>query len=528
MLIVINNKQFLIISIAYSGIGIILKILKQRFIIVALFSILSITCSAREYFSKNNPPDYNFSPLSIETYQLVTSLRFSEAYENLKLLRQKDPKNLTSVYIEDYIDFLALVISEDQSLYNKLYRNKEIRLNKLKNGSVNSPYYYYFQAEVYLHWGAIQIKFGNYISALSDTYKAFNLLEKNKKSFPDFILNNKSLGILHAIIGTIPSSYRNGLRLISGMDGTIEQGLAEINKVLEYTDKYHIIFANETRVIYTFLLLHLANQPDDAWQKLSTGNMKYDNNPLLAYVYANVAYHSGRNDEVIQILQKRPTDKKYFPFWLSDLLLARAKLNHLDKDAIFYIDRFLQNYKGKSYIKEAYLMAAWYYAIFNDPVKSQNNLNLVKSLGNDELETDKAALKEAKLGHLSPINLLKARLLFDGAYGQKALEVLEASSINNFSGKEYKLEYLYRLARIHQLQNHKKESIDQYLKVINFGAKDPYYYACNAALQLGIIYEIDKQCAEAKKYYKMCLNFDPDDYANSLHTRAKSGIQRCK
>jgi len=500
----------------------------QQFYIVLLLSIISNTSFATGYSTKESPPDYYFSPLAVQTYQLVTSLRFTEAYENLKILKQADPKNLTSVYIEDYIDFLALVISEDQTLYDKLFRNKEIRLNKLKNGSVNSPYFYYFQAEVYLHWGAIQIKFGNYFSALSDTYKAYVLLEKNRKAFPDFVLNNKSLGILHAIIGTVPNRYRTGLKLISGMDGTIEQGLNEIKTVLEYSEKNNLIFVNETRVIYTFLLLHLANQPDDAWHKLVTVDMNYENNPLLAYVYANVAYHSGRNDETIRILLKRSTDKKYFPFWLSDLLLARAKLNHLDKDAIFYIERFVSNYKGQSYLKEANLLSAWYYAIFNDPIKSQLHLKLIKAVGDDNLETDKAALKEAETGHLSPLPLLKARLLFDGAYGLKALKILEASSINDFSSKEYKLEYLYRLGRILQLLNRKNDSIDQFKKVINLGSEDGFYYACNAALQVGMMYEMDKLCAEAKKYYKLCLNLDPEEYANSLHTRAKSGLQRCK
>jgi len=500
----------------------------QRYYIVILFSIISYSGLATAFINDDNLSEYSFSPLSIQTYQLVTSLRFTEAYANLKILKQNDPKNLTSVYIEDYIDFLALVISEDQTLYSKLYHNKEIRLTKLKSGSVNSPFYYYFQAEVYLHWGAVQIKFGNYLSALSDTYKAYRLLIKNKKGYPDFILNDKSLGILHAIIGTIPASYRTGLKLISGMDGTIEQGLGEIRKVLEYTDKNNIVFANETRVIYTFLLLHLANQPDDAWQKLLTSKMNYDNNPLLAYVYANVAYHSGRNDEVIRILQKRSIDKAYFPFWLADLLLARAKLNHLDKDAIFYLNRFTSNYKGKSYIKEANLLASWYYAVFNDPAKSQHYLNLVKTTGDDELETDKAALREAYFNHLSPLPLLKARLLYDGGYGQKALNELKELSIDKISVKEYKLEYLYRMARILQLLNHKIESIDYYLKALNFGSNESYYYSCNAALQLGMIYEKDKECALAKKYYKICLDIDPDEYANSLHTRAKSGLQRCK
>lgn len=500
----------------------------NKYFIVFCILFCSFAGNAKSYEDISKKDEYSFSPVATKAYELVTSLRFQEAYSKLNQLKQEDPANLSAVYIEDYIDFLALLISEDKALYEKLNRNQDIRLKKLENGSVNSPYHLYFQAEVYLHWAAIEIKFGNYLSSFSNAYSAYKLLEKNKKAFPDFIPNNKGLGIMHAIIGSIPDHYRKGLRIISGMNGNLTQGLNEIKAVLDYADKKPFIFADETRVIYTFLLLHLANQPDNAWDKLLTSKLNYKDNPLMAYVYANVAYHTNRNDEAIKILTERKQDKSFFPLDIADLLLGRAKLNHLDKDANVPLQNFIRNYKGKNYLKEANLLLSWHYAIQGDKNTSDKYLRQVKNIGETNIESDKAALKEAKKGKLSPTQLLRARLLYDGGYGKEAWHEVQCLTVNSFTDKAYKLECLYRKGRILQLLNKNEDAKDQYLEVLNLGASSPYYFACNAALQLGLIYEKEKMLNLAKTYYNQCLELDPEDYADSLHARAKAGLQRVK
>ena len=61
--------------------------------------------------------------------------------------------------------------------------------------------------------------------------RAFHLLERNQRLFPDFMPNKKNLGLMHALIGTVPDAYRWGVQIL-GMHGTIDQGKAEIEEVL--------------------------------------------------------------------------------------------------------------------------------------------------------------------------------------------------------------------------------------------------------------------------------------------------------
>ena len=49
-----------------------------------------------------------------------------------------------------------------------------------------------------------KLKFEEYFTAFNEVSKAYKLLTENQYRHPSFVANKKSLGILHAIIGTIP------------------------------------------------------------------------------------------------------------------------------------------------------------------------------------------------------------------------------------------------------------------------------------------------------------------------------------
>lgn len=500
--------------------------MSRKLIRFSLLSILLLLLNASYLQASYH---YAFNTEVSNSYQLVTSLRFNEAYKQLNKLKISQPDNLAPLIVEDYIDFLALMISEDNTLLRKLSKNKDIRLARfLKYGDTSDPYHLFLQAEIYMHWAAIDMRFGNYFSCIKGAYNAYKLLQQNQKLFPNFIPNDKNIGLFHVLIGTIPDTYRSSIKLLTGMDGTIDQGLSEIQSVINYAKKNKFLFADETKIMYAFLLLHIENQPENAWKKLVSEKIDYDTQPLLAYVYANAAFHTMNNDICISILEKRNYDAKYFKLDLSNLLLGRAKLNRLDKDANIYLSKFLQSYKGKSYLKEANMLLNWYYTIFNNPSKANLYRDAVIKIGSSAQESDKSAIDEMKLyPHYNPI-LLSARVLFDGAYSEKALNEISKIKPNGLQKKDEQLEYYYRKGRIFQQMKKSKEAKEMFQQVLINGKNEKYYFACNAALQMGTIYEDENQREKAKYYFQLCLDIEPNSYANSLHVRAKAGLQRIK
>lgn len=312
------------------------------------------------------------------------------------------------------------------------------------------------------------------------------------------------------------------------MNGTVSQGQKEIEEVIRYAKTNDFVFEQEAIVMYAFLMLHLNNQNESAWSVVNNPKLKPKENLLAAFALANVAMRTGRNDKAIDILQNRPTGAAYFPFLYLDYMLGLAKMYRGDGDADAYLKKFALQFKGRNYIKEAYQRLAWQDLLRGSWKDYKGWMLSAQTMGRADVGGDKNALKEAKLGIAPDPTLLRARLYFDGGYFQKAYDFLKTKNESSFSELSHKLEYYYRMGRITQMLKKSTEAITYYDKAIEIGKETKFYYACNAALQLGLMYEASAQNTKARDYYKLCLALNPDDHADALHAKAKSGLNRVK
>ncbi len=492
------------------------------------FSIFSLLFLLLPFTGKSNAAYFKYSLKAKDAYQLVINLRLNEAEIALTNLKISEPDNLIVYHIEDYVDFFKIFITEDKALFKQLEKNKNRRLRKIRSGDKNSPYYLYSQAEINLHWALLRIKFGEYLSAFNEVSDAYQLLKKNQSKFPNFVANKKSLGILHSIVGTVPDKYRWGVKLIGKIDGSIPQGKQEIESVLAYAENHDFIFREETEIMYAFLLLHLSNQGELAWEVISNSRIDPEKNPLGCFVQANIALHAGKSKEAEAILRKRPYGKEFFDLPYLYYMSGLTKLYRLDASAEADFLRFLKYQKGASYIKEAYQKLAWNALIHGDVAQYETYMNLCKIKGNKRQEGDQAAYDDAMRHEIPDVRLLKARMLFDGGYYQKAHELLGKLSLDDFAYKDLRLEYLYRSARVSQKLGWYTEAIVRYLDVLERQNQTDSYYPCNAALQIGIIYEGLGNIPKAREYFKKTLKIKPKDYRTALHGKAKAGLNRTK
>lgn len=469
---------------------------------------------------------FEFTPLATEAYQKAMSLRIEEAKKDISKIKREDPNNKIVYFIENYIDFFTVFINEDKSEFKKLEKNKYPRLKQIRKGDSNSPYYLYSQAEIKLQWALARLKFKQYLNAFNEVSDAYHLLKRNEKKFPDFVANKKSLGMLHAIIGTIPDKYKWGVKLLSGMTGNITQGKKEMEEILIYAQSHPFMFEEETLVMYAFLVLHLKDDMESAWDIIQNKKLDPKTNPLVCFALGNIALHTGKNDLAIEILENRPLGSHYAKFHFLDYMLGLSKLYRLDKDANQYLLKYVENFHGQNYIKEAYQKLAWYELIQGNEINYLHYIKFCKTEGAKIIGGDKNAEKEAKAKQIPNMVLLKARLLFDGGYYERALKLLKRRTISDFETQKDQLEYVYRLARLTHNTGKYDKAIIFYQTTINEGKNASYYFACNAALQIGRIYESKKDLNKAKEFFNLCLSIKPDEYRNSLHQKAKAGLNR--
>ena len=469
---------------------------------------------------------FEYSPLVKQAYDKITNLRLDEGRILIDSIKRVEPSNMSVYHIENYLDFFTIFIKEESKEFEELKQNKSKRLAKIKQGPQDSPYYLFSLAEIELQWAISRLKFEEYFVAYTEVNRAYKLLEKNLELFPEFKGSLKSLGVIHAIVGTIPDNYKWGLKLIGSLDGTIAQGKEELEQVIAYSRQSDFLFKDETLVSYAFLLLHLDNQSDLAWKTITEANLDLENNPLACFAVANIAMRTGRSSEALVVLQDRPQSEEYLPFYYLDLLQGYAMLYTLDPSADYYIESYLNNYRGRNLIKDAYQKLAWHYLIHGNPIAYKNNMRLCKVRGATVIDSDKSAMKEADDKVLPNPTLLSARLLFDGGYYSRAKELLEETSVDYYHRDKDILEYTYRLGRVNHAMELTTEAISNYNYSIAFGINSPYFFACNSALQCGLIHEEMEDYNEAKRYYDLCIKMTPEDYKTSLHQKAKAGLNR--
>lgn len=472
---------------------------------------------------------FEWTPDLRAAYQKILSLRFQEAENNLSRVRKNDPDNMLTLHVENYLDFFHVYLNEDETEFKKLEKNKDLRLSRIeKEGDRNSPYYLFLQADIRLHWALARLKFEQFSTAFFETNKAFKLLTENEKKFPAFMPNKKDLGILHAMTGTIPGNYKWAVDWLSSLEGTISEGRSELEEVITYAQKNDFIYEQEIYVYYAYLLLHLDNDSDEAWKVINTARLNPAENPLACFIMANVAMRTDRGNEAIAFLEKRPAGKQFYPFYYLDYMQGLAKLQRLDEDADDYLLRYVNNFKGRNFIKDAYQKLAWHSLINGDQAAYEKYMGLCKSKGYTIVGSDKSAYDEAKSGLMPAVDLLKARLLFDGGHFHQAYDLLKNKKPDDYFSEKNQLEFSYRMGRITHKLGRYGEALHFYQTAIDRGGKSAWYFACRAALEKGHILEAQGKNSLAIEAYRQCLSMSPNDHKTGLHQQAKAGLKRLK
>ena len=478
------------------------------------------------FFCHSSQAEFIFTPNCVKAYNEVILLNFDNARQILLLEKKTNPKNLIPEYIESYMDFLTAFVSEEKKDFEHLKDKRSERLEKIENDDKKSPYYLLSQAEINLETAILKIKFQEYLTAAYEFHKGYKLLEENEKKFPGFVPNKKCLGLLHALIGAVPSNYK-WLTGILGFHGTIPQGIGEMRNLLDISEKNSDYFYlhKETNIMLMFFEYHLLKNSKSAMELAK--NIE-DKNPGTLELFAinSIYLYNGNNEKTIELLSDRDTVKDQFSLLYMNFMLGSAKLNKLDFAADKQFEFYLHYFKGNSFVKASYQKLAWIDLLQGDTIGYYQKMNLAKISGNEFTDEDKQSMKEALSKELPNIYLLRSRLLFDGGYYDRAVAEIAGKPVKYFPNYKDQLEVIYRLARIYDRKGQKEKAIDNYQRTIEFGETKTFYFAANSALYLGLLYENISDTTNAVKNYRKCLSMRKHDYQNSIDQKAEAGLNR--
>ncbi|MBM3401019.1 MAG: tetratricopeptide repeat protein [Bacteroidetes bacterium] len=469
--------------------------------------------------------NFVFNPNSIEAFHALFDLRFNDAKKIIREEKLNNPQNGIPVLLENYLDYLFLLTSENASEFEKFKNRKSGRIDAIKKNDKNSPYYLFAQAEIYLQSGMIKAKFGEYMSSNYDFKKAKDLLKENNEKYKDFLPNQKSLGLIEVIFGAIPANMK-GIASVLGIEGNITKGTRQLERFrLQLTNSKFNYYKDEIVFLLCFTNLDVIQARNSYSYLTPLLNGMNEKSLLKTYLQAYTAFRTGHADAAIKFIEAAPIGSQYAELPLMNYLMGNAKLCRMDSDANLYLNKFVNETLSTNYIKDTYLRLAFYYLIRNNISQYNYYLNLVRTKGSVINEKDKQALKEAN--DLKPnLVLLKARLYFDGGGYSHALGQLKSIQINELKSQKDKLEYHYRFARTYDMMNNFEDALWYYQRTINLGKSQGYYFAAYLALKSGNIYEHLKDHKKAAEYYHMALGMKNHEYQIGIDTQAKEGLRR--
>ncbi len=461
-----------------------------------------------------------FPPASAQTpapahqvLQLILNLEFTQARTAAKLL---PPPHLH--YFESLADMLELFVLEDRALFNTYENNWQNRLEQVSQLPSTAEKMHVL-AELRLQWAFVNLKFGNELQAAWQLRQSYLAAQVCRQKYPQYEPIRKTWGILNMMLGSIPAKYQWVLQLFS-LNGKVETGLLELSRSAKRNAPHGI----EARILLALTESFLLQQHENALARLKESA---DQQPakLVWFLASAIALKSARADEAMAFLdsligRNEPCPVAYAYYLYGEALLSAGNYSAAKQSYAL----FIQYYRGENFIKDAWYKMGVCYALLNNRTQAEVCFDQARKTGTARTEADRYAdhqLSESPWPH--PVNS-RLRYATDGGYYKQAMEWAQQHMRDSFATKKDSVEFLYRLARLFHRINQTDTSLVLYALTIDKAGRLPWYYAPNACLQSGYIFQQRGDYAKAEQFFRKALSYPQHPYKNSIDSKAQTAL----
>jgi hypothetical protein len=436
------------------------------------------------------------------------------------LIRPEDPNSVGTVLVADCLEMVEILISQDAKRYSAVLEAQNQRLETIEKAP-QSPLRDYSSAQLLLHQAVLQVVFEHEVQGAWNLRQAYQQMQRVAKRYPSYLPARKSLGMLEFAIGSLPEGYRWFLRLL-GLSGSVNSGLQHMRAAAQQPHDFQL----ESQLLLALVEETYYRRSNETTQLVTRLATQQPDNLLLTFLVISQNKKLHHTDRALAAFRARPTGPGYLsvPYlhhMAADLLLYQGQFAASERENL----KFLQLYRGQHYRKAAAFklyLAAW---LGGKQSAAEHYRQQINASGRTIVEEDTYAQRffEEK-SPLHPI-LTRARLQLDGGYYQEALTTLKTFSTNNRTLLRDQLEAPYRRARAYHGLNQLDSARYFYARTIALSnGQAPYYFAPQAALQLGYLCQSAGQTELARKYFRQALQYPKHEYKNSTDMKAKVAL----
>lgn len=472
---------------------------------VCLFLFVAVLSEAQD-------SDLNFDEGLLKAHQLALDLKPDAA-----LTRVAEEKTVGAAYIASLTEAIELLITEDYSKFSQYEERFQKRLERNLKGSQRD--YQFLQAEIRLHWAFVYLKFGHELDAALHLRQAYQIAESCREKFPDFVPIRKTSGLLQIIVGSVPDKYNWVLSLLN-MSGSISAGLAD----LQYVGESDSPLALESRILLALVQGFVLSKPDQGLQLMQQVLERRPGNRLALFLSASLALKDSNGELALRMLNDLSDSADGLPLYYADYLKGEAYLQKGDYlNSISSYRWFVGHQTGQNYLKDAHYKIGLCYWLNGNENDAHAMFSEARKQGKEATEADKSAARTLAEKDPPNIKLTKIRYATDGGYYREAEKVFSTITSMDLLVKKDQAEYYYRKARLAHKMNH-PDAEEFYLETIKMTGPDNWYFAPNACLQLGYIYQAQNKLREAEEYLQRALSYRRHEYKNSIDSKARSAL----
>jgi hypothetical protein len=460
--------------------------------------------------------EWHFDDRNKKAYNLVLNLQLDEAFTLLH-----DPKTAADHYVLSLGEAIELLITEDPAKFREYEDRFQHRLERKIKAS--SAEFQFLQAEMRLQWTFVYLKFGHEFDAALNLRHAFQIAEECRKKNPKYLPIRKTTGLLEIIFGSIPEKYNWILGLL-GMDGSIDEGLEDLNLVRNSTSPFNF----EADMLYALINGFIFQKPETGLEELKKMISEHPKNNLLLFLGGSLAIKNSQSEYALGLLDSLDVNNG-LPLYYADYLRGEIFLHKGDYlNSISAYRWFINHQPGQNYIKDAYYKIALCYWLNGNKNDAITLFKEAQSKGQEATEADKYAAKSLAEKELPHIRLSKVRYATDGGYYQQAQKILDEITPAELPTKRDQIEFYYRKARLNHKNNQLPAARIFYSQAIDMAGDENWYFAPNACLQMGYIALNENKSDEAESFFKRALSYKKHEYKNSIDSKAKTALAQIR
>lgn len=460
-----------------------------------------------------------YDDIKTELYSCNLAHGKAQIDENLK----NNPDNPYLYRLLNHYDFLLTLFFESETNKTNWLVSFDERLDKINTAELPENEKLFLLSEAYLQGTLLNMISSNELKAVKYFRAGFDTFQALEKTDPNSPETAKIRGLYNFFLGSVPEKY-NWVVNILGMDGDFQLGLENLKTSFEQSKSKGDFY--ELGFYYAMFSAYYGENSESLYDYFIALDPSTYKNPLMRLALAFTAEAAGKTSESLTTLIANTNYQGDTKLSLLDYQIGSFLVYNLQANADIYLKRYIDNKPKERFDFSAHRILYWHFLIQNNSTKAEFTKNqIIAQSQNAKSEHERFIVEEISSEPNPNINLLKARLQFNGGNYSQALASLKQFQISGKSQKE-KLEYYFRLASIKEKLSDYDESIKSYKQCIVLGKDETWHFAPKASINLADIYKKQGKSELAEQYYKLAIKINQSIYKESINQEAKQKLKQ--